>query len=501
MRPEPRSRLRLLGFALLLGGGAAAALGAARPAAADEPVASSPGEASAAWARATARLLAELLEVADAAHAGRLFGVRDEAYLRVLDLEPQHALALKRLKFVRGPAGAWAPPPRFKPGPNLTRVGLEEARARLAAALHGWAAQAEELHPHLPPAEAGAALERVLGLAPEAPAARRLNEEVPDPERPGAWLLAETPPGRVRRQALVEAARAALAAAPAPVEARPTREEAALGVAWAYAGQGPRVRVLGTVARAELETEARLAHAAFDLYAAAFGREPPPLERARLLVLEDPADRDRLLGRWPDLPPKDRDWYARLQSFWLRGSTTLAIVARDEARRREWAARQPLLALLRSGWGVDGRAGWAYEGLSLYLGWTLSGERQTYLVRRTGYAEARAAEQEALWRRLGEPGTDWFAEARAALGAAGGDDLALLLGKPVETMDARDRLLSFALWAWLIEARPAVAVAWLADLKAARDAPAPDLIRRLGTTPALLAARLARWLGERGAGS
>ena len=56
-------------------------------------------------------------------------------------------------------------------------------------------------------------------------------------------------------------------------------------------------------------------------------------------------------------------------------------------RRLDGAARQTLGTLLMDAYGVDGRHGWAWEGLGLYLVERMVGTRLTHYVQRGRYEE------------------------------------------------------------------------------------------------------------------
>lgn len=441
------------------------------------------------------RLVEDLEALAAWCHKGRLFAARNEAYEVLLAFRPDHATARKRLKYRRGQDGVWTRSPSYKPPRNLKRPGEELATRRRAladrfaeaslAALQGPAARPGS-------AARAKALRTILRVAPQRADIREQLGEIQTAE--GTWILRESLKTPTRREALALAARRAVRDAPRAEVVRPNREENATRIAWKAIVETERARVAGTVDLAEVRQAHALVEASFAFFAELYGVEAPTLANLSLLLITTDEERATLLANHPRTTASFQSFGASLSSGWFPGTNIVFARSGWKERRLEWSARQPLGALLRRAFRVRTKHGWAFEGFGLYASHLLTGQRQTFYVRRTKYGE-KADPADDLWNRLTADGADWRAEARTLLAGPNAPDLRLLLGKPVNTMNTEDMLLSYVLAAWLLEARPQAVVPILHAV--AKGTRADALVEtHLGMDVEGLALRVRRWLEE-----
>ncbi|MDA1193563.1 MAG: hypothetical protein O2894_00085 [Planctomycetota bacterium] len=459
--------------------------------AAPQPVGAEPPDREA----RIARLVADLDEFGTACQAAKLFKERNETYELLLRFAPDHPDARKWLKFKRTREGAWERPAGYKPPRNMKTVSAEIVASREAYGNRfaddtlAWIAARE---PALTAALRATLLQEVALVAPHRADVRELHGEVQTAE--GPWILRESLKAATRRGALKQAAADALADAPAAREDRPNRTENATRIAWKTILQGARVRVVGTVEAAEASRAHGIATAAFPLFEAAYGNPVPEMPNYVFMLVCTDTERDTLLESHPASTAEFRAFAKNLASGWFPKTTTAYARSAEAARRLEWVGRQTMGSLLRRRFSVRTAQGWAFEGFGLYLGHLLTGERQTFYVRRTQYDGSTDRDGD-LWEKLTAEGADWRALGRTLLAGPRAPDLRLLLGKEVNQMDTEDLLASFLLAAYILEGRPEQVAAVLEAVGAGKRA--DEIVEgALGLDMASLELRLRRWLDE-----
>jgi len=425
----------------------------------------------------------------------KLFRARNETYAVLLSFAPDHAKARKWLKYRRTKEGRWARPANYKPprnfkAPSAALGARREALGnRFADSTYAW------LRDHAKDVSAAmrARLVREMTLAaPHRADIRKANGEVLTAE--GRWLLKESIAGPRRQKALRDATARALASMATPEEARPTRAENATQLAWKAIVQGPRVRLLGTVPLADVRSAHRVASASFPVFEAVYGGDAPAIKKLTIMLITSDEERATLLKNHPASTKAFRSFAATLASGWFPKSATLYARSRVQAKRVEWCARQPLSSMLRRRFGVRTKHGWAFEGFGLYVSHLLSGQRRTFYVRRTQYGDTSERDGD-LWDKLTEDRADWREHARTLLASERAPDLRLLLGKPVNTMNTEDMLISYVLAAFILEGRSTQAAPLLEAI--GKGKPADEALRLgLGLDIEGLGFRLRRWLAE-----
>jgi len=452
----------------------------------------------AAWKQCADAAVADLAELAAWCHKGKLFRTRNETYAVLLQLDPDHAAARKRLRYKKDKDGGWTRSGRYKHPRNLERAGPELLERRDAVAerfADAVLAFLERSDLDVPAALRARALWIAARVSPERKDIRRLNGEIETAE--GTWILAETLSARTRRRALADAAAEALTSAPAAKTARPTSEENSLGLRWTDILTSPHLRVMGTIDRDELEQAIAVTEASLAVFETAFGVAAPRIRGYTMYLLKDRDEQKTLLAKHGTATEAYRERASKLASSWLPKTRTLFIRAPTRKGRIEWCARQTFGRSLRAQFGADARKGWIYEGFGLYLDHLVTGRRQTLFVRRTKYEEGDERRRETdLWDRLKAEDSDWRAEARALVAGPRKPDLLLLLGKDVNSMNTEDLLYAYVIAAWCLEGRPRETAGLLGALCKKKLPPADALRTKLGLDPDLLEARVIRWLEE-----
>jgi hypothetical protein len=422
----------------------------------------------------------------------RLYGDGDRLHAQILVLDPEHAEARRALRYHRVGGGRWVQSRGWKPRRNHARRELEPVRQRVAEELEGYRNalfMLIDLHrPELGLAGVELELQRLLALLPEDESVRGAVGEV---RVEGEWILVESWTARKHRAALPPLAKACLAQAPAPEDAAVRPEERQLGIPWNAARRTRAVRVLGTTGVGEAGNTARVTHAVGDFFRNVFAVERRHRDDLTIYLL-DHGHGLALLQRWPRLSEETRRGLAAAVGGWLDSPNRLAEWSPNPDRRLDGAARQTLGTLLMDAFGIDGRCGWAWEGVGLYLIHDLVGTRLTWFFDTSGYRPQTAT---GLWTRLQDPTVDWFAEARSLLEGENPPRLTYLLGRDINAMREEDVLFAYVLAAYLLEGHPRRTPEILRRIGAGEH-PVAVFEEELGHSLPVVEERLRRWLAE-----
>jgi hypothetical protein len=411
------------------------------------------GEVPEALATARRELVDHLGALAEWCQKSELYLDRDHAYELVLRFDPDHRDARKWLKYVRR-GGAWVRLTAYSPPKNRNAKAEPESRERRDAVARKFAEDVlsalDKDGPAWPPDVRETAVEDVLAVDPDNARAHELNGEV---QQDGHWVKAEIVAAGARRRELAQAAKDALAGVPEPSRVE-IGDDAKLGVAWTDAVETETWRVVATTGLDEAKRAAVIATATIPLFEACFKTPVKPREGQVYYVMAKQADFQAVLTNHPRCKPDFRKFAFEVASAWLPRTGILLAYSAQASTRLEFAARQPLAALLLRAFGITPRQGWAYEGIGLYLTELLTGTHTTYTVHPTGYALDDQHGKTDLWGKIQAPDSDWFAVARGLVQEKKNPELIDLMSKDVNTMDAADLIFSYVLGAYLLEACP-----------------------------------------------
>jgi len=461
----------------------------------------------------------------------RLYGRRDATFAVLLEVDPDHAEARKRLKYAKDDAGVWVQKPKYKPATNWNRDLVPESEERLGAlrAEHVEAAldlysradslaellwarrEVAALQSRHPAAKRPARVLRALGLSyyravrerglvqEMAEAATFLRTHHPqDFEIRAAlgevlhedvWVLAETARTLKRAGVLAKAAQSALAA----VETKPAaldEDEAKIELPWKTAAGAPDVRVVGTADEALLRSIAAHAQAVGAVLEAGLATKPVRRKGLTLVVLAGAGEDDTFIDAYPvvDNPSLQQRKKLGLDLVFLHGQGMLLRKNPPDAQLD--LAVNTVLNQVFSDTFLKSEAprGWHAEGLSRYLAYTLLGTRLSINV--VGKYAGQGGD-----RHVPESKDSWLASARAQLKKNKQVGLQMLLGKGVDTFNVRDAVLAYAFAAYLIEAHAGLVAGFVrihvesSDVdKACREI--------LGMPRTVTEQRFTRWLDE-----
>ncbi len=440
-----------------------------------------------------AGLLQELESLAHECQQARLYLERDRLHWMILELDPEHRVARRALRFLRR-GDEWRQSPTYKAGKNRNPAQLEDYRARIERAWVRYRAgmfTLIESHRSVLGLEGVEQnLEALRALYPEDATLRGLLGEVRLGDR---WVLRETLLARERRAAIASIAQSSLNEAPAPEESAATAAELELRIRWNAAEQTPEVRVLGTVPKSETIKTARVSHAVGDFFRVLFREHQQQCEDFTIYLLNGPAEGLQLTRNWPGLTQKMRADLERAQGGWLGEKRRLGEWSANPMRRLDGAARQSLGLFLLDVYGINGRQGWAWEGLGLYLVHQLLGTRMTWFFEGEGYG--KGATSGGLWSSMQAPKSDWLEMGEEFMAEGQFSRLKYLLGRNVNSMTDSDLLHSYVLAAYLVEGRPNQLPAILTRIGSGEH-PVRVFETELGISIDRLEARLQRWLIE-----
>lgn len=446
-------------------------------------------------AEANAALARALAEHAAWCQAERAYAERDDAWERVLVLDPEHKQARRAVGYTWDrKAEVWLRKSSYR-APRPSPAPLAGAAAQRLTALDG--AHLERTLPLLDaagastPQQRNALLAQLLALHPGHPELLRLRGWVSQGEgRAQRWALPETFLAEARRpvihakQAELEAAWTELAESMqrgGPTIDEPTKIE------WPIDLDFGGIRVLAATSAPEAESLLRTCTITWDFASAVFGRSDPA-EQTVLVAGRPPVRRRLLLA----LAAGDQVRYERLQRMAgdRKGSRVL-IWCDDAPARLDAACRQTIAILLGRSFGIGTRHGWITEGFGMALCHRLLGTRLTYFVATNRYG---APTDRAIDDAMREPEADWLALARDALQPATRPNLAFLLGRDVNGLGATDLVIAYSLATFLIEGHAPETTLRILRRIGADEAPAVVLEQELGYGLDALGERLYDWL-------
>ena len=447
-------------------------------------------------ADANAALTRALVEHAAWCQGERAYAERDDAWERVLVLDPEHKQARRRVGYSWDrEAEAWV----RKPGYRLPRPSappLAQAAARRLAGLQG--AHLERALPLLDAAGAGtpqqrrALLDELLTLHPGHPDLLRMRGWVSQGKGEAQrWALPETFAAELRRR-LLDTRQAALeiswAALIDPIQRRGPTVDEPTKIEWPIDLEFEGIRVLAATSALEADSLLRTCTITWRFASALFGRKDSA-EQTVLAVSRPPIRRRLLLA----LAESDQARFERLQRMaGDRKGSRILIWAGDAPARLDAACRQTIAIFLGRNFHIGTRHGWITEGFGMALCHRLLGTRLTYFVATNRY---EAPTDRAIDGAMREPEADWLALAHEALQPAKRPNLAFLLGRDVNGLGATDLVIAYALATFLIEGHSTATTQRILRRIGADEAPADVLEQELGYDLSALGERLYDWLG------
>lgn len=467
----------------------------------------------AAVAAARRERVERLAQIALDAHAGGLHGTRDEIYEAVLELDPDHAAARKRLRY-RKDGDGWSRRGKYRRPKDRPRKDAADRIPAARSAHDAWwketlLALFRKAHEAKAEATAEALRLEALELMPDNRELRAATGEVE--VRKGSasrWVLPETQAGLARRRALLEAARKAVQALPKPTRSAIEKHEQHEGVTWNRALAGAGVRIVGGAESSELERGYEIAGSTPAVFEAVFGVRPRyPKGQGRyeagypVYVASSREEGDAYVRGEPGITERDLAYLLKLNSSYLVHRPGIVLKGRTTERRMEGLSRTTCGLFISYELGLHSRSkgAWALQAVRHYLAWLQVRRRQLFLAQDTRGARYDRGEPDVPdWKtRIKDDTTDWHALAAEALRSMKPSDVALMLGKGINQLDTRDVLAGYGFVVYAIEARPEQATAFLKAL-AKPEGTTIDAIfeKHLGATPEKLRPKLLRWLDE-----
>jgi len=422
----------------------------------------------------------------------RLFLERERVLRLILELDPENADALRVLGYRKGADGTWQAPKKPKTFTNRDKSALAESPDRYQAALAPFLLEMEVL------LDADLAVERleqaqqdVLHYDPDHARVRSMRHEV---QLDGLWVLAETATAKARRAELRELVRQGFEQAPRPTRGDLTPTDKDIGLAWKGPFVTPIARALGTGEEEEPLRMVQALNATVFCFGAIFGVEASLHPNCTVYLLADPAQKTALLAGHTAIDANMRAAYEKLEGTGIQGTGDFAFWAEGAARRIDGVVRIAIGWLLADGYGITIERAWIYEGFGLYLTRALVRTRLNWFVQPSASLDAEAEAQ--LRGKMLEPDTNWMDEAYQVLQRPDRPRFAGLVKKNSFAYTVEDVLYSYALAAYLLEARWQETPELLQRI--GRGAPTFGALEQtLGLTPEELDEQVLRWLSER----
>ncbi len=427
-----------------------------------------------------------------------LFLERDQVYTRILALDPDNLDARKGLRYSRNPDGTWKdPPPRESK--NRNPKGLEELPARRAKAIGRYRDAMLDLlaSEGADPKLRREVYDEILRFDPDD---ARVHEAAAETKSGDQWLLEDTVAAKAQRAEIKSLVQSSKGGVPEPEAFAPSPEEAALANWNAQLGTSS-MRVFTTSDDAEARSILTACLAAESLLNGLFSFEGKLPEGYTIFVLANEGEKDAFIDRLPSISAEERNFIRGLQSAGIHQDRHVALFDPDPRRRLDNAIRHTIGHLLHSACQITTHVGWVWEGAGLYLTRELCGTRLTWFISKAPADEDKA--QQALRSVLLNSDTNWMNEALKLFDGETAPKLDQVMRRDPNDMTMQDMLASYALCAYLIEARPADAAKLFqragenAQSPSAATDPVQAVKEILGLTIPELEDRLRRWLKER----
>ena len=437
-------------------------------------------------------LIEDLGRLAVESRNARLYGESDRLWGVVLILDSENRDARRALRYHKVRGDRWVQARGYQMRRNRNDKELLEYRTRITRRLeshrNSMLILIDAFRDSLGMAGVELELERLASLMPDDAVLRGARGEV---LVEGKWLLEESEIARRHRRSFPALAGACLSKAPEPTKGEIRPEERQLSIPWNAARKTNRVRVVGTTGDPEASHTARVTHAVGDFFKYVFAVDQRSREDYTVYLLGQ-GEAWQLIEQWRGLSESTRAGLRSAVGGWLGAPNRLAEGSPNRKRRLDGAARQTLGTRLMDAFGIDGRSGWAWEGVGLYLIHGLLGTRLTWFFETEGYQPSSTT---GLWMRLQDPAVNWFAEALRLLEGENPPRLVYLLGRDVNAMREVDVLYAYVLAAYLLEGHPKKAPTILRRVGKGEH-PSTVFEEELGYTVPTIEKRLKRWLHE-----
>jgi len=443
--------------------------------------------------RATARtaLVERLLGLAQWCNQNDLFEERDRVWRLVIGVDADNLEARKGLRYARNTDGSWKDPsPR--PVKNRNAAALEQLPAKRAEAIGPFRdALFERLKAEDVPAEVRrSVLDEILSIDPDDAGVHEMLGEARLEDR---WVLRESVAAKARRAEIRTAVQTAKEA-DIPLEpAAPTAEETTLFDGWKCGSTCDGVRVIGSGDAAQCESLARICQAAGAVVETALGAPAQWSTGFSFYVLTGAGEKDAFIAKLPGLDEAQRATMKKTIGGGIPGTWKVVIFEPDAAKRQDCSVRHGLAHLLFTGWKIETKHAWIFEGLGLYLTREICGTRLTWFCSGAGVASEGKNSPRG---RLMVADSNWMNEALKVLTKDPPPDLGAMFERDLPSFGVEDVLMSYALCAYLVEACPQAVSPLLKDIGEGTPS-AAALEKALGWNVPELQARLVRWLKER----
>lgn len=445
-------------------------------------------------ARAVSKLVHDLEALATWCGDRELFAERDRTWRAILDLEPNNAAARKGLRYSKKPDGTWVEPaPREIK--NFNPKALPELATRRQATVLPFATA---MHAALDEHACDDTLRNlvyheILGADPDDARTRGLLGEVKAGE---AWVLEETLFARTRRSELKEWIDRAKDPSAKLFVTELSPLEQSMGIVLAQHVETPHVRVVGTCDKTECETTARACEAVGDVLRSCFSITTEHESGYTIYLLTNSSEGSAVLEKLPGVSPEYREFLRKVVGAKIPMQPYVVYWDKDSKRRIDGSVRQTIGSFLDRAFGIGMEAGWAWEGLGLYLTRELVGTRLTWFVQTDG-----GSKPDALRSRLAKPDANWISEAHELLSKPDRPPFAVSIDRELSAMTTQDLLYAYALAAYFVEGRPGQGAEVLARIGSGigggREKTSAAIKAVLKLDAAGLEARLTRWLSER----
>lgn len=386
-----------------------------------------------------------LYEVGKWCHKKKWYAERDRIYREVLLFDPDHRSARKALGFERKRDGSWVVKDEPEAERNRGRVDLDAIDEKMADALEEWRVATHELlgehASELSEEQKRAEYQLIVDRFDDDEVAHKALGHVPG-WKGKPWVSPEFKNSYERRKSLKEIVDAALKSG-AKVEELEAREfEAEL--TWVKSGKNSRARAFARVAEEDVVVAVALAQAAEALVQKGLELDVELPEGLTLYMMEDNAQLIEVAAAHPEFEATGLDGVGALWLDWR----SMVTWGEETVIRADAVSRQTVSWLLKHKYGLLPKQGWAYEGVGLYLSYRTCGTRLRFYVSDNDYGDG--ADRSDMLR---DPNVDWLDLALDVM-VKEPPNLAFVLGKEAPSLTEKELLVSYALGAYLVEARP-----------------------------------------------